>query len=304
MATTYDKILIRTSLTDDGTLPREGDLSSSPDVIPYGMEEVADPVPYFIENYDENVNTFLTAGKKNYIFIRGKSLVTGVEKADMYVYYALDADLDTPAKWSKNMLKTATGKTAQPVLGQVADTILVAPEAYEWYPPEPKTGELYSLIGLVVPRGTKPNFTGVTDFEAFVSENNNVGWTKVTIKKPAPPPIPGLRWQTTVPFKQGDVERDMNFAIYCHEIPPGTYIGFEAENKVGPVPPIYLDKTKVVDANGHTGIDSTVPAGYSSNITFSFYSNDAPPAGSSLAFKGSYVEGRNRIIVVTATTTN
>jgi hypothetical protein len=287
----YDKILIRTSLDDDGTLPRTGILSDSPDVIPYGTAKVDEPVSFFIDNYDENVNAELKATEKNFIYIRGKDLVRGVQKGDMYVYYAPDAELDTPDKWAKNMLKTTSGKNFCAVLGQNKGDILVGGEAFEWIPPSPPDGVTYSLIGVVVASGTVPDFTGITDFEQFVAENNNVGWTKVMIKKPLPPPIPGLRWQTTFNYKQGEVGRDMTFALYCSNIPVGTYVSFQADNAVGPVPPISLSKTKVTDPKIHFSIDSTVPAGYESNVTFYFYCNTTPPAGSSITFKAYYLSG-------------
>jgi len=191
----YEKILVRTSLDDDGTLPRTGTLSDSPDVIPYGTENVSDPDIFFFDNYDENVNKELKATEKNYIYMRGKALVSGRHKADLYVYYAPDADLNTPAKWQNNILKTKSGKSFSSVLIKAVDEIVVAPEAYEWLVPTPVNQHTYSLIGVVVASGTIPSFD-FTDFEAFVAENNNVGWTKVVIKTPPPPPEPGLLWKT------------------------------------------------------------------------------------------------------------
>jgi len=303
----YDKILIRASLDDSGELPRTGDLFDSPDVIPYGTTKVADPVSFFLDNYDENVNTELKATEKNYIYIRGKDLVRGVQKGDMYVYYALDSELDSPNLWSKNTLKTSSGKNFLSVLGQNKGDILVGAEAFEWTVPNPPDGVKYSLVGIVVPSGTIPDFSGITDFEEFVANNNNVGWTKVTIKKPTPPPIPKLRWQTTFYYKQGDVARTMTFDIGWNGIPIGTYVSFKAEKEAGPVPPIFLDKTKVVETKAHFSIDSDVPAGYESNITFYFYCDTAPAAGSPITLKAFYLTGDatpKPVVVTSVTTTN
>ncbi len=304
----FNKILVRSSLTDDGTLPRTGDLSNSPDVIPYGVNKVADPVVFFIENYDTNPGAELKATEKNYIYMRGKDIATGLVKGDMYVYFSKDADLNAPKKWANNLLKTSTGKSFNSVVGQAEGSILVGAEAYEWTPPDPGS-DTYSLIGIVVASGTAPSFTGVRDFEHFVASNNNVGWTKVKISKTPPPPVPVLRWQTTLSFEEGEVERDMNFEVSCKDIPVGSYVSFQSDNTVGPVPPIVLNKTKVTATNSRFGMESTVPAGYKGNITFSFFCDGTPPAGSSLTFKAYYLETPNAgpakaKVVATVTTTN
>lgn len=304
----YNKILVRSSLTDDGTLPRTGVLSNSPDVIAYGVNKAADPVVFFIENYDTNPSTELKATEKNYIYMRGKDIVAGLVKGDMYVYFAKDADLNTPKKWVNNLLKTSTGKHFNSVVGQAEGSVLVGAEAYEWTPPDPGS-DTYSLIGIVVASGTVPSFTGVKDFEDFVANNNNVGWNKVTIKKTPPPPTPDLRWKTTFSYEEGQVERDMNFEVSCKDIPVGSYVSFQSDNADGPQPPIVLNKTMVTATNSRFGMEATVPAGYKGNITFCFFCKTTPPAGSSLTFKAYYLEAPNggpskAKVVATVTTTN
>lgn len=305
----YNKVLIRTTLTDDGTLPRTGALSNSPDVIPYGTTKVADPGIFFIDNYDENVGTELIALARNYLYMRCKSIIIDKVKADLYVYYAKDADLNTPKKWVNNLLKTSSGKNFNAVIGQSEGAIMAGSEAYEWTVPDPAAGESYSLIGVAVPSGTVPSFTGVNNFEEFVANNNNVGWNKVTIKKPTPPPTPTLRWQTSFIYEEGDVERDMNFEISCKDIPVNSEIAFSSDNPTGPTPPIALNRTKVTSPNARFGMESTVPAGYKGTITFSFYCKDAPPAGSAVTLKAYYLETPNAgpqkaKVVSSVTTTN
>lgn len=302
-------ILIRVSLDDDGTTPRTGDLSNSPDVIPYGTTQADDPVTFFIENYDKNVNADLEAAQKNYIYMRGKNMLDGLQKGDMYVFYAKNEDLNTPRKWASNKLKTTANTYFNSVLGQNEGNILVGANPYVWTPPTTDAGTDYSLIGVVVPSGETPNFIGVTDFEEYVANNINVGWTKVTINKPTPPPTPELRWKTTFAYNQGDTERDMNFTLNCKSIPTDTYISFTSDNADGPNPPISLDKTPVSNPNGSYGIKSTVPAGYKGNITFSFFSNEAPPADSSITFQAYYLEAsgggpQKPVMIASVTTTN
>jgi len=301
-------ILIRASLTDNGDLPRTGDVSDSPDVIPY-QTLVDDPISFFISNYDENVNENLKASVDNFIYVRGKNLATTLQQGDIYLYFALDSELDTPAKWTKNGLQSKTGSYYVRVSAQSQDNIVVTENPFVWNPPVPAEGDSYSLIGVIVAKGTKPDFSGLTDFETYVEENNNIGWTKVIIDKPTPPPMPKRRWQTTFAYAQGQTARQMNFSLQCKAIPAGSYVSFSSDNNVGPDPAIFLDKTKISDPNGSYGIASQVPAGYTGNVSFEFLYNGIPPVDSSITFVASYLEGsgngpKKTIVVASVKTTN
>ncbi|MDR3693759.1 hypothetical protein [Mucilaginibacter sp.] len=301
-------ILIRASLTDNGDLPRTGDVSDSPDVIPY-QTLVDDPISFFISNYDENVNEHLKASVDNFIYVRGKNLAATLQQGDIYLYYALDSQLDTPAKWTKNALQSKLGNYYVRVSAQSQDNIVVTEDPFVWNPPVPGEGDTYSLIGILVAKGTKPDFSKVTDFEKYVDDNNNIGWTKVIIDKPVPPPIPGRRWKTTFAYVQGATARQMNFSLQCNAIPTGSYVSFFADNNVGPDPAIFLDKTKISDPNGSYGIASQVPAGYAGNVSFEFLYDGTPPVDSSITFVASYLEGsgngpKKTIVVASVKTAN
>lgn len=303
------EILIRASLTDDGTLPRKGDVSNSPDVIPYGTQEAENPNVFFIKNYEENVNANLMASKQNYIYMRGQDLIAELQQGDMYVYYALNSELDTPRKWEKNILKTAAGRNYNTVTGQSEGSILVGLYPYLWTPPETYEGNLYSLIGVVVPSGTIPDFSGIDNFEEYVEHNKTIGWTKVTIDPTPPPPTPTQRWKTTFAYDQGEEEKEMFFNMNCKNIPSGTFISFSSDNTTGPNPVIKLDKTKVTDSNGTYGIQSNVPAGYKGNISFNFFCEDTPPEESSITFQAYYLEStgsgpQKPVIIASVTTAN
>ncbi|WP_118973298.1 hypothetical protein [Taibaiella koreensis] len=309
MSTENIDILIRASLTDEGELPRTGDVSNSPDVISNGTTMVKNPLKYFHDNYDKDVSQNLKAEQLNYIYVRGKSLAGGLQQGDIYAYYAKDTDLNNPALWTKNALQTRDGKSFVTVSAQSENAIVVTELPFVWTPPNPLGGATYSLIGVIVPEGTQPDFSGVNDFQQYVAGSNNIGWKKVIIDKPTPPPTPGLRWKTTFAYSQGDTERQMNFALKCNNIPSGSMVSFSADNLTGPNPPIKLEKTKVSDGNGSYGIMSEVPANYTGNISFCFYTDAAPPANSSIVFTAFYLDGKGsgpkkQIVVASVTTTN
>jgi hypothetical protein len=303
------QILIRASLSDTGKLPRTGDVSDSPDVIPF-QTEVEDPLSYFIANYDENVKQDLKATQDNFIYVRGKNLADSLQQGDIYVYFALDSQLDTPAKWTKNTLKTKDGNGYARVSAQSEGNIVVTESPFVWTPPVPQEGQSYSLIGVIVPKGTKPSFNQITDFQNYVEEHNTIGWTKVTIEKPTPPPTPERRWSTSFAYSQGSVARQMTFALQCKNIPSSkSYISFVSDNTTGPNPPIVLNKTAVSDGNGTYGIVSQVPADYTCNISFVFYYNGTPPVDSSITFIAYYMDGatngpQKQVIMASVKTTN
>lgn len=303
------QILIRSSLTDTGELPRSGDVSDSPDVIPY-KTEVDNPQKFFIDNYDENVNEELEATKDNFVYARGKSLAAGLQQGDIYVYFSLDSKLNDPTSWMKNQLQTKDGKKFSSVSTQSEGNVVVTESPFVWVPPTPQDGESYSLIGVIVPKGTTPSFPKLRfNFEKYVQENNTIGWTKVKIKKPDPPPMPDRRWKTTFAYSQGATERQMNFALQCKNIPSGSYISFVSDVPTGPNPPIFLDKTKVSDPNGSYGIASQVPPDYKCNISFEFLYKGTPPVDSSITFVAYYLEGggsgpQKQVVVTKVTTTN
>lgn len=303
------QILIRSSLTDTGELPRSGDVSNSPDVIPY-QTVVEDPISFFIGNYDENVNQELEATIDNFIYARGKSLASTLQQGDIYMYYSLDSKLNDPSSWMKNQLQTKDGKGFASVSAQSEGNIVVTLSPFVWMPPDPQDGDTYSLIGVIVPKGTKPSFNKLLfNFEKYVEEHNTIGWTKVTIKKPTPPPLPDRKWKTTFAYSQGATARQMNFALQCKNIPSGSYITFASDNPNGPNPPIFLDKTKVSDPNGSYGIASQVPADYKCNISFEFLYKGTAPVDSSVTFIASYLESsgsgpQKQVIVASVKTTN
>jgi hypothetical protein len=303
------QILIRSSLTDTGELPRSGDVSNSPDVIPY-QTLVEDPIGFFIGNYDENVNQELLATKDNFIYARGKNLASTLQQGDIYMYYSLDSKLNDPASWTKNQLQTKDGKLFATVNAQSQGNIVVTEMPFVWVPPDPQSGETYSLIGVIVPKGTKPTFKQLLfNFEKYVEEHNTIGWTKVTIKKPIPPPIPDRKWKTTFAYSQGATARQMRFDLQCKNIPSGSYISFVSDNNDGPNPPILLDKTQVSDPNGSYGIASQVPADYKCNISFEFMYKGTAPLDSSVKFIAYYYEGsgsgpQKPVVIASVTTAN
>ena len=288
----YSGILIRATLDDKGMLPRSGTVSNSPDVIPFGTSKASNPESLFINSFDKNLSTSLTATKTNYVYIRGVNTSENFQQGNFYCYFALTSDLDNPSKWSSNQLKTEAGANFVKVTAQQQGSIVVTDDPFIWTPTSDEAGNDYSLVGIIVPIGHQPDFSSVSDFQKFVDENGNVGWNEVTIEKPTPPPTPPLVWSTSFDYVQTG-EQTVSFTIFTNNIPLDSMVSFNSTVLSGstgtPSIPIALDKTTVSNSpKFSTGIQSTVPNGYKCRITFYLYANN-PPSGSTVEFMASYL---------------
>lgn len=105
---TTQKILLRDSLQDNGTVPSTFTYWS-PDVIPY--EEIANHRRFFASNYSQDVAKSIEADSRfNRVYSRVKNL--GSEKVTAYVHlYRSDWRLfNNPGAWRDNKLETVSGR--------------------------------------------------------------------------------------------------------------------------------------------------------------------------------------------------
>ena len=288
----YSGILIRATLKDSGSIPRTGTVSSSPDVIPFGTSKASNPESLFINDFDKNLSTSLMATKTNYVYIRGINTSSGFQQGDFYCYYALTSDLNTPSNWVSNQLQTDSGANYVKVTAQQNNSIVVTDDPFVWTPTTDEAGSDYSLVGIIVPIGQKPDFSNVTNFQNFVDQNGNVGWNEVKIVKPTPPPTPPLVWSTSFDYTQSG-EQTVSFTLFTNNIPLNSLVSFDSVELSGstgsPTIPIKLDQTTVSNSpKFSTGIQSTVPNGYKCRITFYLYAFSTP-SGSTVEFMASYL---------------
>lgn len=307
----YEDLYIRMSLDDQGNVPRMVTGGISPDVIPYGNTEREDPIQYFTDTYDEYVSKDLLIGTQNFIYVRMKNYYAEGQEGVVHLYYCRDTELNNPTKWKNNILQTVSGQTSQTVAAATADDIIVAGEPFVWTPGQLPEGENWNLIAQVSTT-QHPNKIVFRNFSTFVADNGGIGWQTPKL----PPPVMNVLWSTVIPYTQGDTERVMDFSVTCSNIVIGSEVGFVSDKTTGPNPPIELKKTKVAQSPMFiAGIKSTVPAGYSGNITFSLYGVEGAkqPAGSYVKFTASYEEpaaGGNAtapiktVVVATAKTIN
>jgi hypothetical protein len=305
----YNDLYIRMNLSDTGEVPRTVTGGTSPDVIPYGTQSVTDPDAFFSQNYAQNVAMPITIGTANNIYVRLMNYADGANGGEVYLYYALTKDLNSPKIWSNNQLKTVSGGNSSPVSADSTGQIVATDDPFTWTPAAPPTGQSYNLIARVVTDANpNPIPKVITDFSSYVGNNGGVGWLtpQITI-----PPTEKLQWSTTVSYSQGSVERVMQFSLFCSNILVGSKVSLLAANS-GTTPPIVINETTVTASpTFQVAMQTDVPVDFTSNITFNLYTqnNQTQPAGSYVKFTVSYMEssgnGPSKMITVfTATTTN
>lgn len=271
---TYNGIFLRSTLGQSNTIPKPGALSSSPDIIPYGIAPVSDPQTFFRDNYNQDVGKKLEAGKTNYIYLRGKNYSDkeirdeGTTKPRLF--------------WSKASLLTYPNKWNEIITGPTHDPFsLIAPPAsvgvinqpYIWAP-DNISGDHYCMIAQVPSPGYDnkiPDTLQIADFAAWVAQNGGIAWRNIEVINSTTVVLTGAKMY----YEQGTEASQIQFTIICTNVPKGTKVSFSA-GAAGPVPPIYLEPTVVSTYPSFTtGVICSVPKDYESNIFF----NLEAPAG-------------------------
>ena len=282
----YNDLYLRMSLSDNGTIPRPVTSGSSPDVIPYGNEIVLDPETFFSANYDSYVNKPLLTGTgaTNNIYVRVKNYFRKETSGKIYLYYAFDNQLDDPDAWKENIIQTASGTDYIEVTATAAGAIAVTAEPFVWSPPALPAGQHYNLIARVsTVRNPNEIPTTIASFTSYVANDGGIGWETPTL----PPPAQGVVWTSTVPFAQGTTERSMYFMLDGQNITLDSMVSISSDKG-----DISMNKTPVTTSPFSVGINQTIPADYTCNLSFTLWNpkKGSQPADSYVRLRVFYKE--------------
>ncbi|WP_118951556.1 hypothetical protein [Taibaiella helva] len=277
---TYNGIFLRSTLGQINTIPKPGALSSSPDLIPYGLSPVSNPQVFFRDNYNSDPGKALDAGAPNYIYLRGKNfsdkkIEDNTDGNRPRLFWSKASLLTYPANWNE----ITTTPTHNPV-SMVADPggIGVASEPFIWKP-DNISNDHYCMIAKVPSPGYDneiPNTLQISDFAGWVAKNGGIAWRNVIVNNATTVKLTGVQQF----YEQGTEGGKIQFTIICTNVPKGTKVSFSA-GAPGPNPPIYLEPTQVSTFPSFTtGVVCDVPAGYVSDIYFNL---EAPPGVTDLS---------------------
>lgn len=284
----WDDLHFRANFTDTGKYPTPGVLSASPDIVPLGRDPVSDG-QYLIDgvNWTTDFGGATKAAEPNYIYLRGDNLSAAATTGRLYLYWSPaslvcwpSVPTDPSKGWAANALKTDRGQPWVAV-SAAAGGRFCTPEPFRWIP-QPGNDSNYSLIGRIETErhpNPIPTLANISDFAAYISQHPNMAWRNVTTVNPAWPV-----WTNTVSYDQGAQGGVVYLVMKCEYAPDGSAVALSSSTP-GPRPPVHKPKTEVHnEISPDDGVPrftvvvrSEIPAGWSSEITFSWYSEGHSP---------------------------
>jgi hypothetical protein len=277
----WNDLLLRLNLSDNGTYPnRPGSPCESPDIIPYGVEPIADWQTFFAGNYSSDVGKNPFVDQDNFIYGRAKNLSGIPATGDYSCYWSPASVLMWPRQWSGNIMQTnqganyATFPLAQP--GEIA----VCSEPLKWNPRPIGPNDHYCLVGRVSTESHPnpiPDVTRLPDFAQYIRDSPDMCWRNVAL-------VDGNQPTTffNVDYNQGDEAGMMIVQIAGTSLPvagPGqtpAQVAFNCSSP-GPSPMMLLNPTPITGTVQDFGLNTYVPANFVAPVTVSFWNEGNLP---------------------------
>ena len=166
----YNDLYLRCSLTDQGSMPRQGAQDHSPDIIPWGLAPVPNAERFFRENYGQDVGREVVNGGANYIYVRAKNLGTTAAGGVVTLYWSKRELLNYSSTWEPNKLRTSTGADSVKLSDVAPGEIAVTRDPFLWTAQNP--GGAYTFIArIATERHPDPIPTPTLDFTAWCANN-------------------------------------------------------------------------------------------------------------------------------------
>lgn len=289
-ATTYDDIFMRSTTSDQGSIPAPSPLCTSPDIIPMSTP-VANPQTYFVNTYGQDLGGTVLANQQNYIYVRGKNLAAGAQSGTVQLHWTKASLIMWPSIWGTQTLKSGSGASSVSVSAANAGDVVVGSDAFEWAPADPGPNDHYCLVGRVItaqhPNPVPTTINTADDFANYVANNRGVGWRNVVVVDQNTP-----TFQVTVNL-QSPTQQELHIFLDVAGLPIGSQVGFTSAGVDINGQPVSMAPVTILSNGGEShGIVVTLPAGFNDDITYSFWANgQAYPSGisHSIALRAVYV---------------
>lgn len=183
---TFDGMLMRDTLSDNGSVPSPGYPYYSPDMICHA--QVANPSSFFTANYASDPNEAVQLGSAlNPIYVRGKNLSDNpLSGWNVFLYRASSSLFLNPSIWIRNQVTTASGSTFVSLPTTQPQQIAVGGDCFML---SGLANNLFCLIG-VATAGTSPSipasFANYDAYIAWVRQNQNVCGRNLTTARSFP----------------------------------------------------------------------------------------------------------------------
>lgn len=268
---TYNGIFLRSALDQRNTLPRAGKQDQSPDIIPRGIEPLADPQSYLADRYTTDRGKPLLAQQVNYIYLRGKNYAdktigdTGATAPRLF--WTKASSLFLPKTWTE--LSTCPNNAALE-LNAGAGLVGSVNQPFIWQP-ENIEQDRYCLIAVVPSPGYKNSipFWSIDPFDEWVAANGGIAWREVSVVNAST-----LTISSKLQFGLTSGGGQMTFVVNGTNLPKGCKVSFSAGTP-GTNPALYLAPTEVKTYPSFSAkVTCEVPANYKTG----FYISIVTPA--------------------------
>jgi hypothetical protein len=299
--------LVRSNLSDTGTLPRTGGWTGCPDIIVAGTTAIDKNA--IIASYGSVTDKPLTQGLTNYVYLRAKNMNTTPLTQYAYVFEVPGSLVLHPEVWynQSNLLgydaKNPDTSGGQPPIihkpGPLTLTAnggqVVATDAFTW---KPESTEHHCLVGVVangwsdVMKGFPSGGYSMDGLAQWIYNNGSIGWHNVNIQA-----ITSRVYESQIAYTNRGQDTSITFTIIAENVPVGAGVSFSSQNSTAEGRTIGVDWTTVAAQPGSTqpinpdfevGTTLNVNAGYSTIITYrTDFRGTTPPANFKMHMKAT-----------------
>lgn len=289
----WTDMFVRKSLNDTGANPYPGgDWTSSPDIIPNGPTVDPNPAATFgAASYGSDLGKATNFEQTNYFYARAKNLSAGAQTGTLYLYYCPQNLFLFPSLWANNQMKTSSGKNSVALSAAKTNDVAVTPEPFTYVP----TNNIHSCLiaRLVTPTTPNPlpndgDFTTMSDLAAFICKHPNYAWRNVVLVESGVPTFTNTFQIDTTSLQPGS-QAQFLIGISFKNLSTGSQLAFSAGTPIPSGPDvgkiIQLVQSAIPQSSGSMGSQIlTIPAGYKTNVSYSYWANPPIQAGWQVQF--------------------
>jgi hypothetical protein len=225
--------LLRTSLSDTGTLPRSGTWTGCPDIAIAGVTGLSQNT--LTQNYSQVWNNLLQ-GQTNNIYVRAKNLSSAPLTQKVFLFQVPGNLVLRPEIWysKANLVRfvppngdptdPATWVDSQDITAGPGD--VTATGAFTW---TPQTTEHHCMVAVIADSWDSvladyPTGGSMDAMAQWIYSNGNLGWQNVNIQ-----PLTSTIYEASTSFSNSEQkDENVTFTMVASNVPVGARISFSA----------------------------------------------------------------------------
>ncbi|MDP4092934.1 MAG: hypothetical protein Q8920_06190 [Bacillota bacterium] len=274
----WNDVYMRKNFQDTGKIPADGGWTQSPDIIPNGLGVMENPVSTLTGNWNgPDVGKQTVLYQPNYFYVRGKNLAPSGTNAKFELYYCPSHLFLFPSLWKDNQMKTSAGQTYIQAAAEKSGDIMVPNQPFTYIPNDTEHHCLISRVITEQNPNPLPEDGDIADMNAlatYIQNHPNMAWRNVELVQQDIP-----TFNRTFNVTTGTTQCQVMIFLECLNV-KGSSVCFSCGTPIPSGPDagkaITLTKTIVTQDSMSLGTQIfTLPANFSTTITYSYFCN--PP---------------------------